>query len=108
MMMVRRICPAERHPLLVACNIVTLCFGLGLAFQGLFFDTTEPGAAFTSSFLIGIVLMFLGTNTGKLTQNFHHWDYGLTLAEKVFASLSVFIGALVGGWAILDILNFLN
>ncbi len=106
--MERRICPVEKHLMLVACNLVTLCLGLGLAFRGLLSETIGSMIGFNSTFLIGVVLVFLGTNTGKLTDNFRHWDYGLTLTQKLFASLSVFVGALAATWLILDLLHFLN
>ena len=103
--MERRICPAEKHPLLIICNLVTLSIGLGLAFQAILFGTTEPGKGLDSSFLIGIVLVFLSTNTGKMTQNFRHWDYGLSFGEKLFASLSISVGALASGWVLINVLN---
>ena len=106
--MERRICPAEKHPLLVACNIVTIILGLGLAIQAILTGTAYLGGAMNSSLLAGIGLVFLGTSTGKLTQNFRHWDYGLTSIQKIFASLSILVGALAGGWMILNILNALN
>ncbi len=106
--MERRICPAEKHPLLVAFNIVTLCVGLVFVFQAIFAETVDMLGGMNSDLLLGTVCVILGTNTGKLTQNFRHWDYGLTLWQKLFASLSIFIGALVGGWVILAMLNFLN